>query len=369
MRITLITFLLLTYFCSTSILNAQSRVDVSLQKEIEHSIIQGLKWLYIQQKENGSWNNYPAITALVLSSYLRAHPNFGTEDTLISKGFNFLKACVQKDGGIYLDDMKSYNTAICLMAFEDAKLLEYEPIIINAKKYLMGLQFDEINGYTSDSVYFGGLSYGKDDKAPDLSNLQWALEALRDKEYKEIELMNNDNKQFERKRTLFYTNAIEFLERTQNYQKTNDQPYAANDGGFMYRPGESKAGDTKSYGGMTYAGLKSYIHARLTKGDERVMAAFNWIRNNFSVTENPGLGEQGLYYYYHTMAKALNIYGDEIIYDENNIARNWREELANQLLKTQTTEGYWVNQNARWWENDPVLVTAYCILTLEELIN
>jgi hypothetical protein len=26
-----------------------------------------------------------------------------------------------------------------------------------------------------------------------------------------------------------------------------------------------------------------------------------------------------------------------------------------------------VNENARWWENNPVLVTAYCILALEEI--
>ena len=71
--------------------NSQTKVDVSLQKEVEHSIIQGLKWLYVQQEENGSWNNYPAITALVLSSFLRAHPNISTQDTIIDKGFNFLK--------------------------------------------------------------------------------------------------------------------------------------------------------------------------------------------------------------------------------------------------------------------------------------
>ena len=362
-------FALILTLVFSSIGNSQTKVDVSLQKEIEHSIIQGLKWLYLKQEENGSWNNYPAMTALVLSSFLRAHPNISIQDTIIDKGFNFLKKCVQTDGGIYLDDMKSYNTAICLMAFEDAKLLEFEPIIMDAKKYLIGLQFNDINGYTVDSIYFGGISYGKDDKAPDLSNLQWALEALRDKEYKEIELQHSEDKQFEKSRTLFYENAIKFLERTQNYQKTNDQPYATNDGGFMYRPGESKAGDTKSYGGMTYAGLKSYIHARLSKDDERIEAAFNWIRNNFSVTENPGLGEQGLYYYYHTMAKALNIYGDEVIVDGNNNERKWRDELANQLIKTQTTEGFWVNSNARWWENNPVLVTAYSLLALEEILG
>ncbi|MBL1214953.1 MAG: terpene cyclase/mutase family protein [Ignavibacteriae bacterium] len=361
-----ITVLIIALLFTNNIVLPQ-KLDISLEKEIKHSIYKGLKWLHTQQEDNGSWNNYPAITALVLSSFLRAHQDISIEDSIISKGFDFLKSCINEDGGIYLDDMKSYNTAICVMAFEDANVVEFEPIILNAKKYLLGLQFTEINGYTVDSIYYGGISYGKDDKAPDLSNLQWSLEALREKENKEMENLKNDDEEFEAKRTLFYERAIKFLERTQNF-KTNDQTYATDDGGFMYRPGESKAGDTRSYGGMTYAGLKSFIHARLSRDDERVKAAFNWIKNNFSVAENPGMGNQGLYYYYHTMAKALSIYGEELIVDDTNKERAWREELADQLLKAQTNEGFWVNENARWWENNPVLVTAYTLLALEEII-
>jgi hypothetical protein len=30
-------------------------------------------------------------------------------------------------------------------------------------------------------------------------------------------------------------------------------------------------------------------------------------------------------------------------------------------------DGFWVNENGRWWENDPVLVTTYSLLSIEIL--
>ena len=116
----IITCLILFGFQNSNYLNPGSDLDLSLQKEIDHSIIQGLKWLYTQQEENGSWHHHPAITSLVLSSFLRAHPNISYQDSNIIAGFNFLKTCIKPDGSIYQNDMPNYNTSICLIAFKDA---------------------------------------------------------------------------------------------------------------------------------------------------------------------------------------------------------------------------------------------------------
>ena len=35
------------------------------------------------------------------------------------------------------------------------------------------------------------------------------------------------------------------------------------------------------------------------------------------------------------------------------------------LLDLQQSDGSWVNRNNRWWEKDPVLVTAYALIALE----
>ena len=74
-----------------------------------------------------------------------------------------------------------------------------------------------------------------------------------------------------------------------------------------------------------------------------------------------------MYYYYHTMAKALSAYGAKTLVLKDGKEINWRRDLTKRLLDAQSPEGFWVNKNNRWWERDPVLVTSYAVLTLEIL--
>lgn len=350
-------------------LRSDTTIDLSLSKEVDHSIKIGLKWLMDQQDENGSWQNYPAITALVLSSFLKAHPSVTHEEPFIKNGFDFLISCVKPDGGIYNDHMPAYNTSICLSALKDANNPEFKTIIHNAEKFLMRMQFGYDGTHTPDSLNYGGVGYGEKERA-DLSNLQWAIEALAKDDIKALkpeEKLTPEEIEIMTSKKLFYDRALIFLSKCQNLQSINPESDSSNDGGFVYGPGTSKAGGTRSYGNMTYAGLKSLIYAKVDKDDIRVKAAFDWISKNFMVEETPFMGKQGLYYYYQTMAKTLHAFGEEMITDSIGKNHKWRDVLADQLIKTQHAEGFWVNENGRWWENNPVLVTAYSILALEEL--
>jgi|JFJP01.1.fsa_nt_gi squalene-hopene/tetraprenyl-beta-curcumene cyclase len=369
-KFTCLLLLLVFVFTITGITQESApKIDLSLAKEIDHSVKLGLKYLYDQQEDDGSWQHYPGITALTLSAFLRAHPSITIEEPALTNGFEFLKSCIKPDGSIYLDDMSHYNTAICLMAFKDANEPSFKEIITNAENFLMGAQIDESEDVNADSLYYGGVGYGGDDR-PDLSNLQWAIEAMALDDVRKIEpemnLTDEEKTRMENKK-LYYEKALVFLSRCQNLQSVNPEKYSGNDGGFMYEPGASKAGGTNSYGTMTYAGLKSLIYAKVDKNDERVKAAYNWIRNSYSVETSPAIGNQGLFYYYQTMAKSLNAFGEEVLTDKENVSHEWRNELANQLIKIQSPDGFWVNENGRWWENNPTLVTAYVILSLEEI--
>ena len=115
---------------------------------------------------------------------------------------------------------------------------------------------------------------------------------------------------------------------------------------------------------MTYAGLKSMIYAGLTPDDPRVKAALDYITRNYSLDENPGLGQQGLYYYYQTFAKALALLGKPTLIDASGKAHDWRAELTAALAKRQGEDGSWVNPADRFMEGDPNLVTAYGLLAL-----
>ncbi|MEM8735923.1 MAG: hypothetical protein AAGG44_16965, partial [Planctomycetota bacterium] len=119
------------------------------------------------------------------------------------------------------------------------------------------------------------------------------------------------------------------------------------------------------YGSMTYAGLKSMIYAGLDTDDMRVKAAVGFLKANYSLESNPGMGQQGLFYYFHTMAKALDALGESTFEDANGVRHNWKAELRTKLAELQQEDGSWVNPTTRWMEGDPNLVSAYALLCLK----
>jgi len=123
---------------------------------------------------------------------------------------------------------------------------------------------------------------------------------------------------------------------------------------------------------MTYAGFKSLLYAGITKDDPRVRAAWDWITKNWTLDENPGMqylgadkAQQGLYYYYHTLARALNAADTPTIVDAKGTSHDWRLELIDKLSELQKPDGSWSGEK-RWMEDNPVLVTAYAVLALQE---
>jgi squalene-hopene/tetraprenyl-beta-curcumene cyclase len=272
--------------------------------------------------------------------------------------------------------LANYNTAIAISSLAAAKEAEYKEPQNKAVAFLKRLQWSDEQSPESErkavdekNPNFGGWGYGKKERA-DGSNLQIALDALHDAGLKP------DDPAFQR--------AIKFVTRMQNLSETNDQSWAGNDGGFIYTPadgGASMAGEytgpdgkkmLRSYGSMTYAGLKSLIYAGLTKDDQRVKAAWEWISKNWTLDENPGFREadpataaSGMYYYYHTMARCLNAYDDPTITDSKGATHDWRAELINKLASLQKPDGSWVGEK-KWMEDNPVLVTAYSVIALQE---
>lgn len=124
---------------------------------------------------------------------------------------------------------------------------------------------------------------------------------------------------------------------------------------------------------MTYAGFKSLLYARVDRGDPRIQAAFDWIRKTYTLDSNPNMpGEQskeGLYYYYHVFARALDIYGTETIEDAAGRQRRWRDELCVKIMSLQRDDGSWLNEQDRWFEGYPHLVAAYAVLAMQTALG
>jgi len=234
-------------------------------------------------------------------------------------------------------------------------------VIERARGFLVDQQFDEGEGHGSDDPYFGGAGYGSKGR-PDLSNTSILIEALI------AAGDDGDSEAIQR--------ALTFVSRSQNLESEhNTLPYANlnPDGGFYYTPangGESQAGTLdngglRSYASMTYAGLKSLIYAGVDKDDQRVTAAVAWLRNNYDLKSNPGMGTAGLYYYYQTFAKSLAAFGEATFVDEAGVAHDWRSELVAELESRQREDGGWINsENGRWMEDNGPLVTGYALLAL-----
>jgi squalene-hopene/tetraprenyl-beta-curcumene cyclase len=363
----------------------KDRARAAMQKSFD--------WLVKQQNENGSFGKIPGmdpkageagISALALRAMAKAPAEIrkGLEPAM-AKTADYLLKLQAKDGSITNPGagLTTYRTSIALMAFNAYDRKKFSDAIDKARDFLEKTQWWEGNGLDKNpaeakkSPYYGGWGYDQSGTKPDadMSNVHFAIEALKEAGVAE------DSDVWKR--------AVTFLQRCQNRSETNDlKPTGiqiGDDGGFMYDPAldhtksEPKqvggALHIPSYASITYAGLMSLLHANVAKDDGRVKGAYGWIQKNYTLEENRGLGgranpqgsKQGLYYFFHTFAKALDAWGDRTIKDANGTEHAWADELSRRLVELQKPEGFWQNDVKRWWEDDPVLCSTYSLLALE----
>ena len=343
-----------------------------------------LAYLKTLQKPDGSFRlsdrEPPALTAMVLRA-MAQHGKDETETPAGKKAVEYLLSMQQADGGIYKDMLNNYNTAISISGLAMVKDPAVKDRVAKAVAYLKSSQWTDTiaagRGEKIDptSPLYGGWNYGgRRGGRADVSNTAIVLDALKDAGIP--------------KEDPAYQNALKFVSKLQNNSETNPSPWATNDGGFVYNPGqkgegESAAGEytdasgkrlVRSYGSMTYAGLKSMIYAGLSKDDPRVKAAWNWIRGNWTVDEHPGMrasgpenAQAGVFYYYNTLAKSLSAYGEPVIVDMQNKPHDWRVELIAKLASLQKADGSFVGSE-RWMEQDPIIATCLATLAVQDAI-
>jgi squalene-hopene/tetraprenyl-beta-curcumene cyclase len=332
-------------------------------QSIDEMQTKAVQFLKVTQAADGSWTKPDAvgITGLVTTSLLMSGKS--ADDPILKKGLDFIVANQQSNGGIHAASSRhqNYETCIAMLTLTEANQDgRYDSVIKKGETFLRGLQWDEGEGIETTDGAFGGGGYDSKQR-PDMSNTQFLVEAL-------IKAgVTEDDPAMQK--------ALVFVSRAQNLESPHNKlPFAGkvNDGGFIYTPakgGESKAGETengghKSYGSITYAGLKSMIYAGVEKGDPRVTAATDWIRKHYTLEENPNMGQQGLFYYFHTFAKTMSAVGEEEFADAAGKKHHWKTELTEKLRSLQHANGSWTNPADRWYEGDPNLVTAYCLIAL-----
>ena len=351
--------------------------NAATAKEVDAAVLRGARFL-MNTGPGARWGapGRPdvGLTAMAVSGLMALPaPRPSDIQAAIDDAQAWIASHQKEDGSIHTGQLANYVTSVSVMAL--APNPKYAEAVKKARDWIVGIQADEGEGYSEGDLYYGGIGYGSDER-PDLSNLQMALEALV------AAGETADSKSIQ--------NALKYLERCQNRSETNDVALtrdgivikSGDDGGAGYAPGDSKAGFVKladgtqvprSYGSMSYALLKGFVFAGLKKDDPRVASCWDWLSKNYTLDVNPGFDAssgpiapyQGLFYYFHTMGKALDVYGVDVITDGDGVVHDWRAELAGRLTSLQAQDGSWVNLNApRWWEGNPLLATAYSLQTL-----
>lgn len=367
-------------FCILLTSHTHAQLSESVRREGEDAVRRGLQWIQEQQHEEGHWSSpqWPALTgfpvwALSMNEATR-------ESEAVEAGVAFLQSKAKESGGIYVDPevetrgggKSNYNTAICMVALHMTGRDDVRPMVLKARHFVAAGQ------HLGDDVYHGGFGYeAETDRAyADLSNTYVAIESLALTEDAEDLRSSGERAEMDKQA------AEAFISRIQNRKESNYAEWVADDdenrGGFAYHPRESMAGTItaddgtvyfRSFGSMTYAGLLSLIYADVDRSDPRVRSAIDWSVRHWSLDANPGMGNQGLYYFYNVLSKALAVYGENQLVGEDGTRINWRQELVTKLVSLQRIDenglGYWINEENRFWEADPVLVTGYTLIALQ----
>ena len=331
---------------------------VTARGNVETAIANGVKFLLAKQEADGHWGDrqMPALTALPLWALSGSGAKEAGEP--MRKAAAFVLSTQRPDGGFYVpkpgrggSGLGNYNTSVCLSALFESKLAPNEPLL-KARAYIASSQL------TGDDTMAGGFGYDKVSRRryADLSNTSYALDAMR--RTATLEEFRTGGKSVD----LDWEKALSFVENLMKKEGPDAGGAAYNDRTPQAGTATNAAGRVhlRAYGSMTYAAVLSMCSAKLDKGDPRVRQSLEYLTKNWTVEENPGMGNQGLYYFYDIMARALSAAGVGEVG-----GHDWKKELSARVMALQKPDGSWFNDNNRFWEADPVLCTSFALLVLE----
>ena len=330
--------------------------------DLETAVTNGVSFLLSKQADDGHWSDpqMPALTALPLWALSTADLKLSTLNfkPAITKAVEFVLKTQREDGGFYVpkpgrggSGLGNYNTSVCLSALFDSGFAP-KAALLKARTYIASSQLE------GDDTMAGGFGYDKvmRRRYADLSNTSYAMSAMA--KTASLEEFRTDGKRAD----IDWDRALAFVE---NLMET-DGP---DKGGAAYNERTPQAGTStnaqgrvhlRAYGSMTYAAVLSMCSAKLDRGDPRVRQSLEYLTKYWSVDENPGMGSQGLYYFYDIMARALSAAQVKEVG-----GHDWKKELSEKVVSLQKPDGSWFNDNNRFWEADPVLCTSFAMLVLE----
>lgn len=142
----------------------------------------------------------------------------------------------------------------------------------------------------------------------------------------------------------------------------------------LRQPQETRA--AFEVGGFDYEDLLPMVYLELTPEQQIVLRARKALEHRYTPEKNPDLtarygedgfleGKQGKFYYWLNVARTMTTMSEPVLVTADGVRHDWASEIATQILASQRGDGAWVNTEARWWEGEPGITTAYAVLTLK----
>lgn len=356
-----------------STVTQRAPLTTSLRLEMEAAIAHGASFLSESQTPRGSWGDNPCVTAMAVMAYTNAsrsnhkvfsHFMIEPDDAppssdgnspaekqrtrpqnsvkpkaLIQNALDYLVSCLQQDGSITNERTAQYNvlsTAICLQAL--AAHPEKGTYTIAMRESLAYL----IRNQSAD----GGFPPNREGNS-NLGTTLYVMEALY------LCALNTSIEEVDIAAAL--TQAGTYISR----QITRENPECPSS-----LPG-MPSGPTS----QTVSIARGLIYAGAGPGSEDLRKALTQLDHQFSVTENPGLGQRGYYTYLLSALKTFRIC-EQVGIDLSVYPRlkNWRNESARELMKRQNGFGRWRKGQSDWWENNPEIVTANVMFSIVNIL-
>jgi squalene-hopene/tetraprenyl-beta-curcumene cyclase len=355
---------------------------------IDHSLAAGTHFLIAAQSADGAWRSDvyapfkegDALTPLVVNTLLVQQPSEPLT-TACAKGSSYLVKLVEHGAPDHLN-YPAYAAPEAIVALSAPQYASYRQVRAAWLKYLTERQMVEDLDWSPDDPDYGGWGYAADlPRKPaegevisplhraNLSATTFALESLR-----AAGCPPQDPK---------IRKALSFVARCQNRKATDQKPGKGgiNDGGFFFvldDPVRNKAGliqvgqpEFRSYGSATADGLRCLLAGGLDPQDGRIVAAWHWLRQNFSAKSHPGEyaadrehARNSLYFYYAcSVARALHALELRDIRGPDGAAA-WSQQLADELMRRQRPDGSWSNPNVDVREDDPLVASAFALRAL-----
>ena len=342
-------------FCDSSLAQQDPQSDSTLRTRVKRAIRHGTDFLRRRQLDSGiievgnrgaaQWN--AGLTALAVLAQINC--DIPVESKAVQRSLEYLRQLRTTD---LLQRSAVYEASLVLMALCAAD--QPDRNLGKIREWTRHLERSQITSGGYSGLW--GYTLGENSAAPDRSNGQFAVLALRDAAHAGVRI------------------DPQVLQRIKEQWET----YQNSDGGWGYKPGDS----SESRGSMTAAGLSTVaIVNRMIADDsdvdadgrvddcqkhvqpEAIVKGRHWLgyRAPFSVQRNPGGGGPDAHYYY--------LYGLERAARLTNVRffgeHDWYRAGARLLTQAQLPNGSW-SVSGSTFESEPVMATSFALLFLSK---